>query len=337
MMNIFFAIPSPQIAVTIVVLVLLYFNCTYASLSSLKNKEGDSISHDANEWRDVSFPSRSPSVHNTLKRYQYHFHHRYHGHQRGNEIVNIEHAMLEQEGLQKLVESLEMYKRGEDLKGSPFDDIYVTYRVHHDLVHNTDGMGEKEKYFIGMNALRILGKKFIVYAAGVDNKPEFENYMATELNTSVFAFDCTNQNKPEWSNFSFFPWCIGAKKDFGKNNGYSQASVNKEFEFYSLGEIKKKMNHTHIDMLKMDIEGCEWDVLISLLESKDEDLPGQLLFELHTEGANPKSVPPHIVAGRRRQKVTQLIYDLYLRNYRVMHIEVNNGDHHCAEIALVRI
>jgi hypothetical protein len=36
-------------------------------------------------------------------------------------------------------------------------------------------------------------------------------------------------------------------------------------------------------MLKMDIEGCEWDVLKGMLAAPDEDLPGQLLFELHTE------------------------------------------------------
>ncbi len=61
----------------------------------------------------------------------------------------------------------------------------------------TDGKGEHQKYFVGKNAIKRLGKEFVVYAAGIDNRPVFENYMASELNASVFAFDCTNQNKPE--------------------------------------------------------------------------------------------------------------------------------------------
>lgn len=245
--------------------------------------------------------------------------------------------MLEHSGLKMLEDSLDAYKNGKELWGTTvFFDVAVTYRAHGDFVHGTDGKGEHDKFFIGKNALKLLGKDFIVYAAGIDNRPQFENYMATEMNSSVFAFDCTNQNKPEWTQFSFYSWCIGTKKDFGTSI-YAQNSVSKDFNFFTLGEIKNKLNHSHIDMLKMDIEGFEWDVLKSLLTSKDEDLPSQLLFELHTEGASSYFVPPNNVKGYGRRQVTQLIYDLYQRNYRVINIEINRKDLHCAEIALIRI
>jgi hypothetical protein len=38
-------------------------------------------------------------------------------------------------------------------------------------------------------------------------------------------------------------------------------SIDKTFQFYPLAEIKSKLGHDHIDMLKMDIEGFEWEIL----------------------------------------------------------------------------
>lgn len=78
-------------------------------------------------------------------------------------------------------------------------------------------------------------------------------------------------------------------------------------------------------------------MLNGLLRLPENDLPGQLLFELHTEGANSKYVPPSIVKWYGRREVTQLVYDLYLRGYRVTNIELNEGDLGCAEISLIRI
>lgn len=278
----------------------------------------------------------SPPPSNGMQHKYVHKHHN-RGNTWGNKIVNLEHGLLERKGLKRLVDSLEAYSNGKELWGSTvFYDIDVTYRTHNEFVHETDGKGESQKYFIGKNALKLLGKDFIIYGAGVANNPIFENYMASEMNSSVFAFDCTNQKNPEWNQIIFYSWCIGTKRDFG-NSIYARNSENMDFQFYTLGEIKKKLNHTHIDMLKMDIEGSEWDVLKSLLGSDDEDLPSQLLFELHTEGANSRYVPPDNVKGKGRRQVTQLIYDLYQRHYRVTNIELNSKDLHCAEISLIRI
>ena len=60
---------------------------------------------------------------------------------------------------------------------------------------------------------------------------------------------------------------------------------NKTFVFKSLSDIKLSLGHKKIDIFKMDIEGSEWDILLSEIVHGDENgLPDQLLFEIHTQG-----------------------------------------------------
>ena len=48
---------------------------------------------------------------------------------------------------------------------------------------------------------------------------------------------------------------------------------------YSLSTIAEKLGYQHIDLLKMDIEGAEYEVLDGLLASPIK--PTQLLVEFH--------------------------------------------------------
>ncbi len=52
-----------------------------------------------------------------------------------------------------------------------------------------------------------------------------------------------------------------------------------EVSAYSLTSITEQLGHRRIDLLKMDIEGAEYEVLEGLLESPV--LPTQLLVEFH--------------------------------------------------------
>lgn len=169
----------------------------------------------------------------------------------------------------------------------------------------------------------------------------FEKYLSTHFNTSVYGFDCTNSKKEDWDNyFEFHPWCLGRKKSF-QGNIYSKNapdnSNGSSFEFYSLKEIKKELGHQYVTVLKMDIEGFEWDILYQeIVHGDEEDLPELLLFELHTAGASRYFVPAEVVKGKGRREVTQLVKDLFDIGYRVTNIEINKGDLHCAEISLYK-
>lgn len=245
-------------------------------------------------------------------------------------LLEYNNLLLEEMAYKLLVDRIAELSAGKILEQkSPFDDIIPSIELSTQVV-------AKDKYITGYTAIKNIGKKFIVYGAGIANDPSFEESMRN-LGTSVYAFDCTINGNRNWR-FRFIRWCIGTPKYDLKQSIYSRGVVNQNLTFKRISEVKKRLGHHRLDMFKLDIEGCEWDLLYEeIVNGADEDLPTQLLFELHTEGANWRFVPEAIVEGKRRLQVNQLILDLYNRNYRVFHILLNDGDSFCAEISLYRI
>jgi hypothetical protein len=220
---------------------------------------------------------------------------------------------------------------------SPFADVTITLPLPVALANPSDGQGQDAKYFSGPLALKNRGSNCVVYAAGLDRQHRFESAMVA-LGCTVHGFDCTvPEARSDWD-FTFHDWCIGVPQSFeGNHYSKAKAQTGENFTFKSLTEIKLALGHPRIDVLKMDIEGFEWELLAGLLASPDRDLPEQILFELHTEGSNPEFVPARVVAGKRKQAVDELFLRLYDRGYRVMHWELNDGDKHCAEFAVARV
>ncbi|RYH09257.1 hypothetical protein EON65_40275 [archaeon] len=249
----------------------------------------------------------------------------------GMELYELENAIQEKTALKKLMDAIADLDAGKNLPGDhPFVDVIPSIIMESNLVPPRD------KFIVGERAIRLMGKDYIVYAAGIANEPAFEGYMRWVLGADVYAFDCTTAGKASW-NLNFHQWCLGTNKKLDLSK-YASTVAGQQLQFYTLPELKKKLGHTRVDMLKMDIEGCEWDLLYDeVIRGQDEDLPVQLLFELHTEGANWKWVPEDIVKGKKRRQVNQLIVDLYHRNYRVFHVELNDGDRFCAEIGFYRV
>jgi FkbM family methyltransferase len=119
----------------------------------------------------------------------------------------------------------------------------------------------------------------------------------------VFAFDPTpnsidlldSSTLPE--RFHFYPWAVMAadgslkfyprlKKDGSKSDVMFTMIPEEETKgdvievpAFSLASITDKLGHDRIDLLKMDIEGAEYEVLEGLLRSPV--LPTQLLVEFH--------------------------------------------------------
>ena len=256
-------------------------------------------------------------------------------------ILFHEHQLVESTALNILLNAMEKYLRDNEpitgwLYPRPFEHVVPSFYIHPQYVHLSDGKGGEEKYFIGREAIKSQGTNFIVYALGINGEPQFENYMAG-LGASVYGFDCTDFNRPEYK-FHFYQWCVGKNTSVIDPKNRFNTRVGGPKIFMPLAEIKRQLGHKKIDMLKFDIEGFEWQLFEDdLLRTDPDDLPEQLLFELHTEGSKPRWVPPANVRLRRHHQVNELVYKLWLLGYRCINVEVNKLDAHCAELAFVRL
>lgn len=143
----------------------------------------------------------------------------------------------------------------------------------------------------------------IVYSLGVGDTINFDLALIERSGAMVYAFDPTpssfdtldKANLPR--EFRFNPWAVAGKDGELRLYPRQKASGDKSETMYtlvgedgvtdepivvpaySLASIVDKLGHARIDLLKMDIEGAEYDVLDSMLEANIR--PKQLLVEFH--------------------------------------------------------
>ena len=132
--------------------------------------------------------------------------------------------------------------------------------------------------------------------------------------------------------FDFHDWCIGSQGNQTRVYGTNIA----EKKFLSLRKTMKQLDHRTLEVLKFDIEGFEWHLFENEIFKMDS-LPQELVFELHTEGANPLMVPRDLVKDKGAREVNQLFLKLHDMGYRVVSKEVNESDSACAEFVLINV
>jgi FkbM family methyltransferase len=160
--------------------------------------------------------------------------------------------------------------------------------------------------------LPAIKKGAVVLSIGIGKDISFDRALLKHVPCKVHGYDPTpksidwikTQNLP--SGFSFFPVGItagssGTYKFLLPANPRQVSGVIGDdgptertiaVELLNLKDILAKLELTHIDVLKMDIEGAEYEVLSEIL---DMNIPiGQILVEFHDrnfETAEPRSKP----------------------------------------------
>lgn len=148
-----------------------------------------------------------------------------------------------------------------------------------------------------------LGSESVVYSLGVGDNVEFDLDLIERFGVTVFAFDPTpfatewvaTQTLPE--KFVFRPWAASgsdgtlrlyrrvskrgkrarvmwtAEADAGDTGDHIDSPA------YTVKSIMEKLDHQRVDLLKMDVEGAEYDIIDGLKGA--DDPPRQLLVEFH--------------------------------------------------------
>lgn len=145
-----------------------------------------------------------------------------------------------------------------------------------------------------------LNEQSVIYSFGIGEDISFDTAIIENHNCQVFGFDPTpksihwikNQNIPEKFNFhpfgvssisGFVDFFLPINTDHVSGSLIDQKNVDSaqkvSVQMKSIGDTMNDLNHTHIDLLKMDIEGSEYDVIENILTSNVSIT--QILIEFH--------------------------------------------------------
>ncbi|SHG58965.1 FkbM family methyltransferase [Flagellimonas flava] len=158
----------------------------------------------------------------------------------------------------------------------------------------------------------LLNESSVVYSFGIGQDISFDKALINDFNCKVYGFDPTPKSI-DWlkgqetpNRFAFFDFGIGVKTEdtsfflpinddnvSGSLEKHVRVSENKRIDVHmkSLDDILRMLGHNKIDVLKMDIEGSEYDIIESFVQSDVQ--VDQLLIEFHDrffDSASPKSL-----------------------------------------------
>lgn len=139
----------------------------------------------------------------------------------------------------------------------------------------------------------------VVYSFGVGDDITFDLELINKYGLSVYAFDPTPKSV-KWIQaqelpykFHFYKYGLAATDGNGRFippkdprhvsyslvDRYHTRDIALMLRVKRIGTIMRELGHTHIDILKMDIEGAEYDVIQDIQES--DVRPNQILVEFH--------------------------------------------------------
>lgn len=162
---------------------------------------------------------------------------------------------------------------------SPFEDVKVALPLGTSIIGGN-----------GKTSVQLPDRtNCVVYVFGGTDKESVWEEQISKFCPEVHVFDCTDKHvRPiNKSSAYFHPYCVGVLESD-----------------HSLESTMKQLGHTDLDILKLALDGREWEIL----ENQIADiLPPQLLVELH------------VATGR--QAINKLLRQLFDMGYHITGIE----------------
>ncbi|KAF1828694.1 hypothetical protein BDW02DRAFT_584292 [Decorospora gaudefroyi] len=194
-----------------------------------------------------------------------------------------------------------------------WDFFPATWTCPHDI-QRVGRLGDGGKWVCGMNiyeglpapktALKSIAAQeplmdsqdgLIIYSFGINAESSFEAEMLERVPSArIWGYD-----------FSVNAWGPQIAQQYRHRTFFKKVGLGKEDKheseppFWTLPSLMKSNNHTYVDILKIDIEGSEYDALDTMMDAFDKTrsasgnsvLPvGQVMIELHLgDGVNLNS------------------------------------------------
>jgi Na+-transporting methylmalonyl-CoA/oxaloacetate decarboxylase gamma subunit len=185
----------------------------------------------------------------------------------------------------------------------------------------------------------------VVVSIGSNGDFSFEQAVLKHTNNKaqIYTFDCTGTWKPPHAQIHLYPWCLS------REDHIYQGRIYKSWQ-----TILKDLKLEKVDLLKMDIEGYEWNSLPFMLEHPEQSkLPRQISLELHffppdfARGkfrgfTQPEGTPENLIAedGKNFWHPAVKLMQLFdSRGYQVSSNEYNHMSvgECCSELTYIRV
>jgi hypothetical protein len=161
------------------------------------------------------------------------------------------------------------------------------------------GMSRYETFSPGPSSPTNPARELVVYSFGVNDDSSFEAALLQRTNAQIWGYD---YSVDKWA--KHIPSHRLSRAHFKKAGIGKETDETKQPPFYNVQDLMKINGHDYVDVVKMDIEGYEYDALTSLVDfiastpngNHNGSLPfGQLLVEMHLyDGARPHGSPENI-------------------------------------------
>ncbi|RYO73803.1 hypothetical protein DL764_011053 [Monosporascus ibericus] len=163
------------------------------------------------------------------------------------------------------------------------------------------GMSRYERESPGPSSDTNTAPPLIVYSFGVNDDSSFEAALLERTNAEIWGYDYTVDS---WA--ADIPDHQSSRAHFKRVGIGKETNESRTPPFFTIQDLMAANGHSYIDLVKMDIEGAEFDAMTSLIsavasQQGDHGRPtlpfGQLLIEIHFMKEGPDfSIPKDLEA-----------------------------------------
>jgi len=179
----------------------------------------------------------------------------------------------------------------------------------------------------------LLGPDSIIYSIGVGTDVSFDLALIEAFGCAVHAFDPTPRSMA-WverqrlpAGFHFHPWGVAAASghielaapahpDHASFSIARSSGPTVRVPVLTVGDMMTRLGHQHLDVLKMDVEGMEYEVIAQLLAAQTP--VRQLLVEFH------HNIYPTVPMQRTQDAIAALL----AAGYQLFKVSATNNEYH---------